>query len=93
VAVNAAGTDTEVVAVPGFALAEGVNTIVYAIGDLEGGSFDLLVQTVDGLHSAPAGVPAGDAGLAATNDALPAAAAGLLLAAGLGLALRRRVNA
>lgn len=92
IAVNAAGSDTEVTAVPGFELAEGTSTIVYAIGDLEGGSFDLLVQTISGLHSAPEGVPAGSAGLADDQGALALTAAGLLVLAGLAVAVRRRAS-
>ena len=37
-------------------LAEGVNTIAYAWGSLEDGTFDVAVQTIDGLHSAPGAV-------------------------------------
>lgn len=81
-AINAAGTDTEVTALPGTTLQEGVNTIAYAIGDLEGGSFDVLVQTVTDLHSAPEGVPAGSAGLVDRDLTVPIAA---LAVAGLGL--------
>lgn len=92
VAINAAGTDTEVTAVPGFELAEGANTIVYAIGDLEGGTFELLVQSISGLHSSPEGVPAGSAGIADDNTALALTAAGLLVLAGAAVATRRRVT-
>jgi hypothetical protein len=52
VTLNAAGTDTQAFPATGAVdldLAEGVNTIVYAIGDLAGASFDLLVSTIDGL--------------------------------------------
>ncbi len=44
--------------------AEGVNTIAYAWGSLEDGSFAVAVQTIDGLHSAPGAVDAGEVGLA-----------------------------
>jgi hypothetical protein len=63
-------------------LAEGVNTIAYAWGSLDDGSFAVAVQTIDGLHSAPGAVHAGEAGLAAesgTNAWLVAALAGSLL--------------
>lgn len=88
-AINAAGTDTEVVALPGTTLAEGVNTIAYAIGDLEAGSFDVLVQTISGLHRPPSSVPAGDGGTLGTGNAaaLALALAGL---AALSLAAQRR---
>ncbi len=48
-------------------LGEGTNTIVYAWGSAEDGNLDLAVQTIDGLHSAPGGVPSGEAGLAAES--------------------------
>lgn len=90
-AVNAAGTDTEVTALPGTTLADGVNTIVYAIGNLDGETFDILVQTIDGLHSSPEGVPAGDAGLV-DGDNLGAIALALLGAGLVALGVRRRAT-
>jgi hypothetical protein len=63
-------------------IAEGVNTIVYAWGDVaEAGELSLAVQTIEGLHSSPAGVPGGEAGLAASG-----AASWLLVLAGAGAA-------
>ncbi len=59
-----AGTDTVAIGPADLALAEGTNTIVYAWGSAEDGNLDLAVQTIDGLHSAPGGVPGGEAGLA-----------------------------
>ncbi len=38
----------------------GVNTILYAVGSLEGGSFTLLAQTIGGLGAAPTAVPTGN---------------------------------
>jgi hypothetical protein len=52
VTLNAAGTDTQAFPATGavdLPLEEGANTIVYAIGDLTGGSFDLLVSSIAGL--------------------------------------------
>jgi Domain of unknown function (DUF4397) len=77
-------------------VAEGVNTIVYAWGSLEDDNLALAVQTVSGMHSTPDGVPAGSAGLAATNA--PGSGTGtwaviggaLLAALALGFALLRR---
>ncbi len=95
VAVNVAGTEDEVISVAGFGLAEGANTIVYAIGDPaaeDGSTFDLLVQSITGLHSNPDGVPAGTAGLATDNGAAALTAAGLLVLAGAALGLRRRAT-
>ena len=48
-------------------LAEGVNTIAYAWGSLDDDSFAVAVQTIDGLHSAPGAVNAGEVGLAGTG--------------------------
>jgi hypothetical protein len=52
-------------------LAEGVNTIAYAWGSLEDDTFAVAVQTIDGLHSAPGAVQAGEAGLAAETGTSP----------------------
>lgn len=75
-------------------LPEGANTIVYAWGDLAGGSFAFATQTIEGLHSAPAGVPAGEAGLA-DEGGLPLALMALVgvaavAAAGAGARLARQ---
>jgi len=64
-------------------LAEGVNTIAYAWGSLDDDTLAVAVQTIDGLHSAPGAVHAGEAGLADTtgssNGWLVAALAGSIL--------------
>ena len=66
-------------------LAEGTNTIAYAIGSVEGGTFQVAAATLSGLSSAPSGVPAGTAGLATdATSILPFAAAALLGALALG---------
>lgn len=51
-------------------LAEGVNTIVYAVGQLGDGedSLDFLVQTIGALHEAPSGVESGLGGLRAVEQ-------------------------
>jgi hypothetical protein len=64
-AVVLAGTDTVVLGPADLDLAEGTNTIVYAWGSAEAGNLALAVQTIDGLGSAPAGVPAGGGSTAA----------------------------
>jgi len=65
---------------------EGTNTIVYAWGSLEGGSFAVATQTIDGLGSAPTGVPAGEVGLAADGSAFaPNWVLVVMLTAGIGL--------
>ena len=44
-------------------LAEGTNTIAYAIGSVEGGNFQVVAAAISDLADSPAGVPTGDAGL------------------------------
>jgi len=66
--VAATGTTTPVIGPADVVVAEGTNTIVYAWGSLEDGNLALAVQTIGGLHSNPGGVPAGNAGLVATNQ-------------------------
>lgn len=61
--VTLAGTDDVVIGPADLDLAEGTNTIVYAWGSAEEGSLDLAVQSIDGLHGDPGGVPSGEAGL------------------------------
>jgi hypothetical protein len=80
VAVSAAGDDQPVLGPADFDLGEGTSYIVYAIGSLDDGSLDLLVQTISGLHDAPDSVPAGTGSTA--NDGAPIM---LILAAGLGM--------
>jgi hypothetical protein len=65
--VAAAGTTEPLIGPADVDVAEGASTIVYAWGSLEDDNLDLAVQTITGLHSTPNGVPAGVAGLAATN--------------------------
>jgi hypothetical protein len=72
-----AGTSDVAIGPADLDLAEGTNTIVYAWGSAEDGNLDLAVQTIDGLHSAPGGVPGGEAGLAAESGGVPAWALGL----------------
>jgi hypothetical protein len=43
---------------------EGTNVVVHAIGSLDDGSFTVAVFAIDGLHSTPGGVPAGNGGTA-----------------------------
>ena len=62
-------------------LPEGTNVIVYAIGDLAGGSFSVVSQAISGLHSTPSGVPTGTDGVAV--DGIPT---WLIAAMALGLA-------
>jgi Domain of unknown function (DUF4397) len=66
--VAAAGTTEPLIGPADLNVAEGVNTIAYAWGSLEAGNLALAVQTVSGLHSNPGSIPAGSAGLVATNQ-------------------------
>ena len=66
--VAATGTTDPVIGPADVNVAEGTNTIVYAWGSLADANLALAVQTIDGLHSNPDGVPAGSAGLVATNQ-------------------------
>jgi hypothetical protein len=62
-----AGTDTVVLGPTDVPLAEGGSTIVYAIGSATDKTLAVVTQKITGLHSAPAGVPSGTGGLAATG--------------------------
>ncbi|MFZ0323093.1 MAG: DUF4397 domain-containing protein [Actinomycetes bacterium] len=63
--------------------AEGANTIVYAWGSLNDDNLALATQVIDGLHSAPGAIPAGEVGLAGTQGGQPAWSLGLAAAAAL----------
>jgi hypothetical protein len=81
--VRLAGTEDVVLGPLDVTLAEGTSTIVYAIGSAADGTLDVLVQSITGLHATPTGVPAGEAGLAATSTTTTAlVAVGLLALAG-----------
>lgn len=78
-----AGTDTRVLGPADLNLAEGTATIVYAVGSADDKTLDIVSQSIEGLHSAPGGVPSGDGGRADGNGALPwygVGVAGFLLA-------------
>jgi hypothetical protein len=63
-------------------LGEGTNTIAYAVGSVEAGSFQVVPVVVTDLGSSPGGVPTGDGGLrSASLPWLTIALAGLALAA------------
>ncbi|GGI47897.1 hypothetical protein BCL57_002610 [Agromyces flavus] len=66
--IAAAGTTEPVLGPADVEVAEGTLTIAYAWGSLDDGNLALAVQTVAGMHSSPDGVPAGSAGLVATNS-------------------------
>ncbi|MEC5180430.1 DUF4397 domain-containing protein [Arthrobacter sp. CG_A4] len=98
VAVAAAGTTAPVIGPADVTVKEGTHTVVYAWGSLADKTLQLAVQNIEGLHSAPAGVPGGRTGAAdpGTAPAGPTAAtvgigaAVLLLLAGAVAASRKR---
>ncbi len=61
--VTLAGTSTVAIGPAEVNLTEGTSTIVYAVGSAGDKTLALVTQTIDGLHSAPGGVPAGSGGL------------------------------
>ncbi len=83
-----AGTETVVLGPADLDLAEGTNTIVYAWGSAEDDNLDLAIQTVDGMHSAPGGVPSGEAGLVDGGAAPWLLVLGIVGAAGAVIATR-----
>ena len=88
-----AGTDTVAIGPADVEVAEGVNTIVYAWGSAEDSNLALAVQTIEGLHSSPEGVPAGSggqAGMAATASQMAAALLAAMMAGTGALMLTRR---
>ncbi|WP_024365035.1 DUF4397 domain-containing protein, partial [Arthrobacter sp. TB 26] len=90
VAVAAAGTTAPVIGPADVTVAEGTHTVVYAWGSLTDKNLNLAVQNIEGLHSAPTGVPgarsgAADAGTGSTGQTAATAGIGaavLLLLAG-----------
>jgi len=92
-----AGTSTVGLGPADLNLKEGTATIVYATGSATDKSLALVTQTIDGLHSAPVGVPAGSGGVADGGAGKPGwvwatAALGFAVAltAGAGLYRTRR---
>ncbi|MDT0329811.1 DUF4397 domain-containing protein [Nocardiopsis lambiniae] len=87
-----AGTDDVVIGPADLDLAEGDNTVVYAWGSAEDENLDLIVQVIDGMGSAPEGVPGGTGGAADGSATWTAVAAllGLAGAAVIGYTLRER---
>lgn len=77
--ITAAGDASTVAFDADVALAEGTNTIAYAIGSVEGGSFQVATAAISGLGAAPSGVPTGDGGTAAAANVMPMVLGGLAL--------------
>jgi len=80
-----AGTATVAIGPASLDLAEGSETIVYAIGSAGDKTLALVTQTISGLHSAPGGVDAGTGGLLDRNPGTPAWVWPVAVAAGLAL--------
>jgi hypothetical protein len=92
-AVSVSGETDPVLGPVDVEVAEGAATIVYAWGSAEDGSLALATQSVEGMHSAPEGVPTGNTQVPAEDQGLWWAAGGgalLLAAAGAVTALRHR---
>lgn len=64
IAPTGAGVDAAVFGPADLAVVEGTNRIVYAIGDLAGETFGLVIQDIGGLQTAPDAVPSGSGDLA-----------------------------
>jgi hypothetical protein len=86
-----AGTEDVAIGPADVELTEGVHTIVYAWGSAEDGNLQLAVQTIDGMHSSPSGVPGGTGGQADAGGGQPwAIALAGLMAGAAALLLTRR---
>lgn len=68
--ITAAGDPGTVAFDADLSLAEGSNTIAYAIGSVSGGTFQVAAAVLSGLGEAPSGVPAGTGGLAGEGGVL-----------------------
>ena len=93
--VTAAGTTTPALLGPtDVPITEGTNTIVYAWGNATAtpSTLALATQTIDGLHSSPSGVNAGEVGLVADggSSGWTYAIAALLVAGLAGFGIARR---
>jgi hypothetical protein len=85
-----AGTDTVAIGPADLDLKEGTNTIVYAWGSAEDDNLKLAVQTIDGLHNAPHGVPGGEVGARARDGSSTTWALALAMASLTALAVAGR---
>ena len=68
-------------------VAEGANTILYAVGSLEGRTFDIYAQSISGLSSAPSAVQTGNSPIDAGGSSRGAWVVGLAAAAVAGAAV------
>lgn len=89
-----AGTDTVALGPADLELKEGTHTIVYAWGSAQDDNLELAVQSIDGMHGNPSGVPGGTGGQSAQNHApiglvVGGGLAGLAAIAAIVLGVRR----
>lgn len=82
--ITAAGDPDTVAFDADVSLAEGTNTIAYAVGSVEGGSFQVVTASISGLADSPSGVPTGTAGLASSPSPVIWAILAVLSVAALG---------
>lgn len=93
-AVAATGTTDPVLGPTDVAVQEGVSTVLYAWGSLEDDNLALASQTIEGLGSAPHGVPTGQVEVVEQGRNLSALfGVGLLAMLGLGFAGLRTATA
>lgn len=95
-AVSLAGETDPVLGPQQVTVEEGANNIVYAWGSAADGNLALATQTVQGMHSAPDGVPTGNTQQPAESQGVWYVAGAGLLALGMGAAFmtwRRRARA
>jgi hypothetical protein len=85
VSVAATGTTEPVIGPLDLPLDAGTAYFAYAVGSVQGGDLNVLVQTISSLGGVPAGVPSGTAGLAATSGEFPLWGIALLSVAGAGV--------
>ncbi|GIU92743.1 MAG: hypothetical protein KatS3mg011_1649 [Acidimicrobiia bacterium] len=92
VKITAAGDPGTVAFDADLTLAEGTNTIAYAVGSVADETFQVLAATITGLAQPPAGVPTGTGGLVAAPGPLTVAGLSLvgLVALGASVAVVRR---
>lgn len=93
--VAATGTTAPVIGPADVNVANGADTIVYAWGSLDDKTLALATQSITGLGTGPGGVPAGNAGLVASNapsnqGLVGGSIAGLVALAGIAAVLIRR---
>ena len=79
-----AGTETVAIGPASLDLTEGTATFVHAVGSAEDGTLNLVVFSIEGLHSAPGGVPAGTG---PADSSLPTIALVVMLSLGMVVAV------